>query len=58
MLLEEICRLAGIGDNKNDIYYLSKEQLKAVEEAGQEYKNGQFISDEEANKEIEEWLGE
>lgn len=58
MLLKEMCRLARIGGDKNDIYYLLKEQLKTVEEDEQDYKNGQFISNEEANKEIEEWIGE
>lgn len=58
MLLEEICRVVGIPIEDDDIYYLSEEQLKAVEEAERQYENGQFLTNEEADKEIKEWLGE
>jgi len=55
-ILEEILRLVeGEKDNK-EIYHLSEEQLKAVEEAEEEYRNGDFISGEEADRIIKEWL--
>ena len=38
-------------------YELSDEQRKAVEEAQQQFKNGKFLKSEQADKEIEEWLG-
>jgi hypothetical protein len=39
------------------VYYeLSDEQNKAVEEAQIQFKNGQFLKSERADKEIEEWL--
>lgn len=57
VLLEEMCRMVGIPIEGDDIYYLSEEQLKAVEEAQKQYENGQYLTDEEADKEINEWLG-
>ena len=38
-----------------NIYDLSLEQKYAMEEAQQQFKNGQFLKSEQANKEIEEW---
>ncbi len=55
-LLEEMRRLAGMEDESDKIYHLSDEQLKAVEEAELEYERGEFISGEEADKMIREWL--
>ena len=56
LLLEEICRIVGIKIEGEDVYHFSEEELKAVEEAEQEYKRGEFISGEEADKIIREWL--
>jgi hypothetical protein len=56
LLLEEMLRLAGLNDCENDIYHLSDEQLNAVEEAEQQFGRGEFISGEEADKMIREWL--
>ena len=39
-----------------EVYKLSEEQKKAVNEARQQIKNGQFLTDDEANKDIDEWL--
>lgn len=39
------------------IYTLSEEQLKAVEEGQLQYKKGLLLTEEQADKEIEEWLG-
>lgn len=58
MLLEEISRLAGIEDDETSIYYLSEEQKDAVEQAQAQYLKGEFLTNKEANKEIDEWLGE
>ena len=56
-LLEEMYRLIMNEEIDNDIYELSDEQIKAVEEAQLQFKNGQFLKSEDADKEIEEWLG-
>lgn len=41
----------------NSIYELSDEQLNVVEEGQLQFKNGEFLTEEQADKEIEEWLG-
>lgn len=56
LILEEICRIVGIPIEGEDIYYFTEEELRAVEEAEQEYDRGEFISGEEADKIIREWL--
>ena len=56
LLLEELLRLAGEEDETDEIYKLSEMQLEAVEEAELEYDRGEFISGEEADKMIREWL--
>ncbi len=54
--LEEIYRLLKIDFDDQEVYKLSDEQKSAVEEAQKQIKNGEFLSDEQANKEVEEWL--
>ena len=57
MLLEEIFRLTGMEEDEDEeVFHFSDEQLKAVEEAELEYNRGDFISGEEADKIIREWL--
>lgn len=55
-ILEEMYRLI-VNEETDNIYELSVEQRKAVEEAQQQFINGQFLKSEQADKEIEEWLG-
>ena len=57
-ILEEMYRLIVNEETDGSIYVLSDEQRNAVEEAQQQFKNGQFLNSEQADKEIEEWLGE
>ncbi|WP_375578659.1 hypothetical protein ABWH96_16760 [Marivirga tractuosa] len=54
--LEEIYRLLEIDFDEQEVYILSAEQKSAVKEAQKQIKNGEFLSDEQANKEVEEWL--
>jgi hypothetical protein len=56
-LLEEMYRLITNEEADNSIYVLSEEQRNAVEEAQLQFKNGQFLKSEQADKDIEEWLG-
>lgn len=41
----------------HDVYCLSDDQIRVVEEAQKQFKNGQFLSGEQADNEIEGWLG-
>lgn len=42
--------------NKQDVYVLNEAQLAAIEEAREDYRNGRFLTNDEANAEIEKWL--
>ena len=55
-LLEEAYRLLELETSDIEIYKLSDNQKLIVEESRQQIKNGQFLTDEQANKEIDEWL--
>jgi hypothetical protein len=56
-LLVEMYRLILIDETDNGTYVLSDEQLKAVQEGQLQYLNGQFLTEDQADKDIEEWLG-
>ena len=56
LLLEEMMRLADMEDDSDELFELSAEQLQAVREAEQEYEQGKFVSGEEADKMIREWI--
>jgi hypothetical protein len=43
-------------DNYNQVHQLSPEETFIVKEAQAEYKRGESISDEDLQKEIDEWL--
>ena len=55
-LLEEAYRLLELETQDIEVYKLTDEQRKAVNEARQQIKNGEFLTDEQANNEIDEWL--
>jgi hypothetical protein len=55
-ILEEAYRLLEIETEDIEIYKLNDDQKKAISEARQQIKNRQFLTDEQANKEIDEWL--
>ena len=56
-LLEEMYRLIANEETDINVYELSKEQLIAVEDGQFQYKSGDFLTEEQADKDIEEWLG-
>ncbi|MCC8360099.1 hypothetical protein [Salinimicrobium sediminilitoris] len=37
-------------------YNLNRDQISAIEEAKQQYKEGEFFTNEEVDRETEEWL--
>lgn len=55
-LLEEAYRLLEIESEDLEIYKLSNAQMMAIAEARNQFKNRQFLTDEKADKEINEWL--
>lgn len=58
LLLQEMSRLIDIQEDESDIYYFTKEEKDAVEEARKQYDRGEYLSNEEANKLFDEWSGE
>lgn len=57
LLLQEVSRLIDTGEDESDIYYFTKEERDAVEEARKQYARGEYLSNEEANKLFDEWSG-
>lgn len=55
-ILEEAYRLLEIESDNSEPYRLTEEQKSVVQEAKTQIKNGQFLTDEQANKEMDEWL--
>ena len=55
-LLEEAYRLLELKTQDIEVYKLTDEQRKAVNQTRQQIKDGQFLTDEQANNEIDEWL--
>ncbi len=55
-LLEEVYRLLEIETGNIEIYKLNSLQRKKIAAAKEQIKNGQFLTEKEANKEINEWL--
>ncbi len=55
-LLAEAYRLLELETEDIEIYKLNNDQRKAINEARQQIKSGQFLTDEQSNKEIDEWL--
>ena len=55
-ILEEVFRLLELESKDIEIYKLNEEQKVAISEARQQLKNGQFLTEDQANQEIDEWL--
>jgi adenylate kinase family enzyme len=55
-LLAEAYRLLELETGDIEMYKLNDDQRKAINEARQQINSGQFLTDEQSNKEIEEWL--
>jgi ABC-type transport system involved in cytochrome c biogenesis ATPase subunit len=57
-LIEEAIRLFDLETEADlSIYVLSDDQKKAIAQARAQIKQGEYLTEEESNKEIEEWLG-
>jgi hypothetical protein len=55
-LLEEFYRFLNLENEFEKTYKLNKEQKSAIVEARDQIKNGDSLTNEEANQEIDEWL--
>ncbi len=55
-LLKEVYRLLELETEDIEVYKLNEEQRKTISEARQQIENGQFLTDEQSNKDIDEWL--
>ena len=55
-ILEEAYRLLEIETEDLGIYNLTDDQKSAIEEAQKQIKEGKFLTDDQANKDIDEWL--
>jgi predicted transcriptional regulator len=56
VLLEEVYRLLELETEDIERYKLTDEQRKAISEGRLQIKNGKFLTDDQANNEIDEWL--
>ena len=55
-VLEELYRLLTINESDFNILELTPEQKAAIQIAQEQYKNGQFLTQEQADKDIEKCL--
>jgi hypothetical protein len=56
-LLEEASRLLNLSNIDQDLFHLSESQKSSIEEGKNQIRNGQFLTGDQANDEIEKWLG-
>ena len=47
-----------IDEEGKKVYHLNEDQISAIEEAREQYKNGEIFTNEEVDRETEEWLKE
>lgn len=55
-ILAEAYRLLGTDSDLEEPYHLNSEQKTAIDEARAQIKNGNYLTNNQANKEIDEWL--
>jgi len=55
-LLHQISRIIDLELKIDEVYQLSPEEAKSVKEGLDQLDNGQWISNEEANKRADKWL--
>jgi hypothetical protein len=54
-ILEEVSNLFELQEPET-VYHTNDQQKKAIEEAKEQIKNKQTLTDEQASKDIDEWL--
>jgi len=55
-LLEHISKVIDIELHSGDIHIMGEAEIEAVNEGLEQLENGQWITNEEANKRADEWL--
>ncbi len=55
-ILEEVYRILEVGTREADRIVLSSEQKESIDKGIKDMEEGNYLSNEEANEEIEEWL--
>lgn len=55
-LLEEAFRLLEIETEPIEVFKLSDEQKSVVNEARQQFTSGKFLTNDQADNEVDEWL--
>ncbi len=55
-LLEEFYRFLNLENEIEETYKLNSQQKSAIAEAREQIKNGDYLTNEQANQEIDEWL--
>lgn len=55
-LLQEAYRLLELETEDIEIYKLSDDQRKAIQEGRLQIKEGKFLTNDQSDKEIDEWL--
>lgn len=55
-ILEEVSRLLEFEENSSHIYNLNAEQQRLIDRSLDEIKNGEYFTDEDVQKETDEWL--
>jgi predicted transcriptional regulator len=55
-LLNQLSMVIDFESKINEVHEMSPGEIEAVNEGLEQIKNGQWISHEEANKQIDEWL--
>ena len=55
-ILEEVYRILEVGSEEVDVIVLTENQKLRIDKGLKDIEDGNYLSHEEANKEIEEWL--
>jgi predicted transcriptional regulator len=55
-LLEDIYSFIGIDEEVEKFYTLSDKQISSLEQSQQQIKDGNYFTNDDVNKEIDEWL--
>ena len=55
-LLNDLIKLIDDNENDDEIYRLSDNHKKAINKAIDEIENGDYLTNDQSNKQIDEWL--
>ena len=58
MVLNQIKQIFELDYLEKDVYIFTPEQQKRIDISMKQYRNGEYISDKEAQKDIQAWLEE